>query len=40
MNRRRWLLVALLLGVVITGCGPSREKGVNKDYDRPKGSGK
>lgn len=38
MTRRRWLLVAVLLGAFAAGCGPSREKDKNKDFDRPKGS--
>lgn len=41
MTRYRcWLLVALLLSVLITGCGSDRKKGVNEDKDRPKASGK
>ena len=35
-SRWRWVLVALLLGVLSAGCGASREKGRNQDLDRPK----
>jgi hypothetical protein len=40
IRRWRWLLVAVLLGGLTAGCGPSREKGKNQDLDRPKGSAK
>ncbi|HJZ60446.1 MAG TPA: hypothetical protein VKE74_36220 [Gemmataceae bacterium] len=39
-SRWRWVLVAVLLGALSTGCGPSREKGKNQDFDRPKPSEK
>lgn len=40
MRHSRWLLVLLIIGIVLTGCGTERTKGVNEDKDRPKSSGK
>ncbi len=31
-----WLLVVVFLGTIALGCGGDKDKGINKDKDRPK----
>lgn len=39
MRRLSLLALAVLLCGLLAGCGSSKDRGRNQDYDRPKGTG-
>ena len=39
MRRTLLLALAVLVGGLSVGCGGSKDRGKNQDFDRPKGTG-